>query len=270
MIVFPNCKINIGLYVTSKRADGYHSLESLFFPVPWYDVLEVVHQSDEGITWSSSGLPIQGDSNDNLCVKAYRLMQERHGITGVQAHLHKLIPMGAGLGGGSSNAAFMLKALNSLFALQLSEPVLESYAAELGSDCPFFVRNRPAFVTGRGEILQPSSLSLSGLHIVLLHPKVHISTAQAFQRLTPRPAPYCLQDLAALPHTEWQQRVSNDFEPAMFSDHPSVAALKETLIAHGAFYASMSGSGSTVYGLFHSPPSLEAMPGVISHAARFE
>jgi 4-diphosphocytidyl-2-C-methyl-D-erythritol kinase len=270
MIVFPNCKINIGLYVTSKRADGFHSLESLFFPVPWHDVLEVVHQQEEGIAWSTSGLIIPGDPHEYLCVKAYHLMQQRHGITGVCAHLHKILPMGAGLGGGSSDAAFMLKALNSLFELHLSETILESYAAELGSDCPFFVRNQAAFVTGRGELLQPSPLSLTGKYIVLLHPELHISTRQAFQRLTPRPAPFCLQDLTALPFSEWQKSVSNDFEPAVFSDHPQVAALKTTLLAHGAFYASMSGSGSAVYGLFHSPPTLEAIQGVTSHTAMFE
>lgn len=250
MIVFPPCKINLGLFVTGKRADGFHSLESLFVPVPLTDILEVVLHEETDIFWSSSGLDIPGEKESNLCVRAYRLLQRDFGIGGVKAHLHKLIPMGAGLGGGSSDAAYMLMCLNELFELNLSSTQLKDYAAQLGSDCPFFIEEKTCFVSGRGEVLEAIDFSLKGKYIVIIHPHVHVSTAEAYGMLTPKEAPFNLKKIESISSTEWMKLITNDFEAPIAQAHPIIAEVKKELLDNGAFYAAMSGSGSAVFGFF--------------------
>lgn len=267
MIVFPPCKINLGLYVTGKRPDGFHSLESLFVPVPLTDILEVVLHEGKEITWSSSGLHIPGDIESNLCVKAFRLLQRDFNITGVKAHLHKLIPMGAGLGGGSSDAAYMLICLNQLFNLNLNADQLKDYAVELGSDCPFFIEEKICFVSGRGEVLEPIDFSLKGKFIVIVHPLVHMSTAEAYRMLSPQAAPIDLRTIGAMNVMEWNNSVTNDFELPIAQLHPIIAEVKKELLAQGAFYAAMSGSGSAVFALFDKEVSWKNNQGLFQFSA---
>lgn len=260
MIAFPNCKINLGLFVTRKREDGYHDLETVFYPLQnsatavsypaLKDVLEIVPANEERL--HLSGLAVQGDEKNNLVWKAYELMKAAYPgkVAPLDVYLHKAIPMGAGLGGGSADGAFMLSLLNSHCGLGLPKEQLAAYALQLGSDCPFFIYNAPAFASGRGEQLTETTLDLSAYSIQVICPKVHVSTAQAFSRITPRPAPYNLGQLHTLPLADWKQFVFNDFEAPVFAQHPELAAIKDQLYAGGALYASMSGSGSALYGIF--------------------
>ena len=250
MVCFPNCKINIGLYITSKRPDGYHDLETIFLPLPLTDVLEVVPAPET--TLNLSGIPVQGDVTDNLVMKAWQLLRADFPdrIGNAATYLHKVIPSGAGLGGGSSDGAFMLQTLNTVFGLDLTADRLAAYALQLGSDCPFFIPNRPIFASGRGELFNDVALNLSGHAIQLLCPHVHVSTAAAFKMISPRPAPYNLRHIGELPIAHWKDHISNDFEMPVFAAHPQLARLKETLYASGALYASMSGSGSALYGIY--------------------
>lgn len=255
MIVFPNCKINIGLFVTEKRGDGFHNLESIFFPINWTDALEVNFNDSNDITLKVSGATVTDDIEKNIIVKAYRLMQQHYAIGGVDVHLWKKLPMGAGLGGGSADAAFMLKTLNNLFELNLSASRLMELAAVLGSDCPFFIENKVSFVSGRGELIEKYSLDLEGLYILIIHPGIHVSTTEAFAQLTPKYAPSNLRQLHQLPLEQWKDQVYNDFEASIFPQYPEIKTLKEAFYKEGATYAAMSGSGSAVYGLFKSEPN---------------
>ena len=251
MLCFPNCKINLGLYITRRRNDGYHDLETVFYPVQQLrDVLEVVPAAHAAITLS--GLAVAGDSTGNLVWKAYQLLAaEMPGrIPPLQILLHKIIPMGAGLGGGSADGAFMLRLLNDYCKLDLSKEQLAAYALQLGSDCPFFIYNTPQFAQGRGEQMSGIAVDLSAYSIQLVCPRVHVSTARAFGMITPRPAPFDLRDLPSLPLPQWKDAISNDFEAPVFAQHPELALIKEQLYAAGALYASMSGSGSALYGIF--------------------
>lgn len=252
MVVFPNCKINLGLYITNRREDGYHDLETVFYPVPVHDVLEVAPAGGNEPQLFLSGRVVAGNKEDNLVWRAYRLMQQIFGdqVPPLNIYLHKSLPMGAGLGGGSADAAFMLRLVNDYCKLSLSQEQLAAYALRLGSDCPFFIYNTPQFATGRGEKMEPASVDLSGFSIQLICPQVHISTAKAFQMITPKSASYELRNMANMPVVEWKERISNDFEAAVFAQHPPLADIKQQLYNQGAIYASMSGSGSTVYGLF--------------------
>lgn len=258
MIVFPNCKINLGLQILNKREDGYHNLATVFHPVAWHDMLEVVRKENDqpsDIEFSATGLPVSGDPATNLCVKAYRLLKKEFPtLPPVQLHLHKIIPMGAGLGGGSSDGAFTLGLLNDLFQLNLSREQLIGYALQLGSDCPFFIDNKPCYATGRGEVLEPVELQLNNYHLLIVNPGIHINTGWAFSQLnlqelnaTPRPD---LRQVVQQPVETWKEHLCNDFELPVFHAHPEVAALKNQLYAAGAVYAGMSGSGSTVFGIF--------------------
>lgn len=258
MICFPPCKINLGLFVTRKRDDGYHDLESVFLPVPWTDVLEVVPSDTQECEFSSSGLQITGPTADNLVVRAWQLIRREYGIGGVHVHLHKVIPMGAGLGGGSSDAASMLIALNEIFMLELDRAELEGHAASLGSDCPFFIRNRPQFITGRGELMQDLSAGLFRGWIAIHHPPVHVSTAQAYGLIKPQPAPFDLRRIHELPPEKWQSVVSNDFQVPVASQFCGIADALKAMLAAGAVYTAMSGSGSAVFGLFSEKPELPA------------
>lgn len=251
MVSFPNCKINLGLHVTRKRADGYHDLETVFYPVLLKDALEIIRGTGEGVQFSSSGLHISGHSEDNLCVKAWTLLKNDFpALPPIAMHLHKAIPMGAGLGGGSSDGAFALTMLNKIFQLNLTEEQLERYALLLGSDCPFFIRNKPCLATGRGETLHEIDVDLSAYRIALVNPSIHVSTADAFRGVIPAPPPVPLSEIISKDPSGWKDLLHNDFEPSVFSKFPQIGAIKTSLYEHGAVYASMTGSGSTVYGLF--------------------
>lgn len=257
MIVFPNAKINLGLQVKAKRPDGYHNLETVFYPVKCCDILEAV-RSDQ-FHFSSSGSHIDADHNSNLCIKAWKLFQQQFDLPPVKMHLHKIIPMGAGLGGGSADGAFTLILLNKLFGLSLSTDQLIGYALELGSDCPFFIHNKPVFATGRGEIMEPVNIPvLSGKTLVLVNPGVHISTSQAFGNLKFIPHAASLQTVIEKPIEEWTGLLENDFEPGAVKLYPEIARIKEILYQLGAVYAGMTGTGSTFFGIFNQvPPDLE-------------
>lgn len=254
MICFPTCKINLGLRITQKRADGFHALETVFFPISIKDALEIIIEQDANaapITFTSSGLAIHGNPSDNLCFKAYELFKKDYPtIPNIKMHLHKQIPMGAGLGGGSSDGAFTLIALNQLFDLQIPEDKLMQYALTLGSDCPFFILNSPGYATGRGEILKTIHVNLDGYTIVIVNPDIAISTKLAFSLITPKVPDTNLEAIICEPVSTWKDNLINDFEEPIFNSFPELANIKETLYQKGAVYASMTGTGSTVYGIF--------------------
>jgi 4-diphosphocytidyl-2-C-methyl-D-erythritol kinase len=258
MICFPTCKINLGLRITQKRADGFHALETVFFPLNLTDALEIIIADSNAaapLTFTSSGLSINGSESDNLCCKAYWLLKKDYPqIPSIKMHLHKKIPMGAGLGGGSADGAFTLTLLNQLFNLQLPQQTLLVYALQLGSDCPFFILNTPSFATGRGEILNPTQVNLEGYSIVVVNPGIAISTKMAFSLITPAQPNSHIPDIVSLPITEWKHQLINDFEAPVFNQFAELQIIKETLYNKGAAYASMTGTGSTVYGIF--PTSL--------------
>lgn len=248
MLSFPNAKINLGLNIVSKREDGYHNIESCFYPIPWRDSLEVIEAAS--FAFHSYGLDIPGDASSNLCVKAYELLKADHDLPPVEIHLLKNIPMGAGLGGGSADGTFTLKLLNDLFQLNLSSLQLEAYALQLGSDCPFFIQNQPAIATGRGEGLELIDLDLSGCTLAIHNPGIHISTKEAYAGITPKQPEISVADIISRPIQEWKDLLHNDFEDSIFPSHPAITQLKQDMYAAGAIYASMTGSGSTVFGLF--------------------
>jgi 4-diphosphocytidyl-2-C-methyl-D-erythritol kinase len=259
MIVFPNAKINAGLRVINRRPDGYHDIETMMIPVKLADALEVTPSADGQFGFTTSGLAIDGPTDFNLCVKAFRLMQTRYGLPEVKIHLHKVIPTGAGLGGGSSDAAFTLKLLNRIFSLKLCNNDLMQMAEELGSDCSFFIENRPCLATGRGEVLFPVHPDLNEFHILIVKPDLSVSTAWAYSHV--KPSGRHLPEAADLPSDpgRWQAVLSNDFEEAVFENWPEIAAIKNQLLKLGAVYASMSGSGSAVFGLFKSRPDYKGL-----------
>ena len=264
MLSFPNCKINLGLNITSKRADGFHNIETVFYPVQLNDILEIV-QADE-LKFTSTGLPISGAEESNLCLKAYHLLKQDYPeIPPIHIHLHKVIPMGAGLGGGSSDGAFMLALLNNKFNLEINKEQLINYALLLGSDCPFFVVNKPSFATGRGEILTAIDINLSNYKILLVNPKIHVSTKEAFAGLVPKPTVKTITDIIRKPVETWKDILTNDFENTLFKQHPDLKLIKENLYKEGAVYASMTGTGSTLYGIF----KLDQRPNVSLFAAHF-
>ena len=262
MLVFPNCKINLGLRILNKREDGYHNIETVFYPVPLKDVLEIIPFTDlTPINFSSSGLVINGETENNLCIKAYQLLRtDFPQIPAVKMHLHKAIPMGAGLGGGSADAAFTLQLINHQFNLNLSTTQLINYALQLGSDCAFFILNTPCAGTGRGEILVQIAVDLSGHQLILVNPGIHVNTGQAFAALTLNPENRnlpSLKDIIKQPIFTWQNHLKNDFEEPVFKLYPAIKEIKESLYKMGAVYASMSGSGSTVYGIFEKQLRLQ-------------
>ena len=251
MILFPNCKINIGLQILGKRPDGFHDLETLFYPVPLQDALEIVSHPSEETQVTVTGMNIDVRKEDNICYKAWSVLRKDFpAIPPVKIHLHKRIPAGAGLGGGSADGAFTLLLLNKKYGLKLNETQLFQYALQLGSDCPFFIRNRPSFATGRGEELQDLSLDLSGYEIMVVNPGIHINTAEAFRGIIPSSERPSLKELVTRPIAEWKGQVQNDFEVSVFRDYPEIEAIREQLYNSGAVYASMTGTGSTVYGFY--------------------
>jgi 4-diphosphocytidyl-2-C-methyl-D-erythritol kinase len=249
MITFPSAKINLGLYVISKRPDGFHNLETLFYPLPLYDALEIV--TAKRTHFIPSGLSIHGEKSDNLVLRAYHLLHENNPNVGdLEIHLHKAIPLGAGLGGGSADAAKTLQLVNSFFELNISAEKLAKYALQLGSDCPFFLQSDPCLATGRGEILEPVKLDLSGYSFLLIHPEIHVNTTRAYSEVNPTIPTHHLKKSILQPITEWKTTVHNIFEISVFEAHPFLRQIKEKLYESGALYASMTGSGSTLYGIF--------------------
>lgn len=253
MITFPNAKINIGLYITSRRPDGYHDIETLFYPIELNDILEIVPASGKDTTLSVTGINVDGDTERNLVMRAYRLLQKQYDLPPVEIHLHKIIPFGAGLGGGSSDAAFTLRMLRDIFSLPLSDENLAHQAGRLGADCPFFLYNHPLIATGIGDCFSPIDFSLRGKHIVLVKPPVSVSTNEAYAHVTTAQPVHPLREKLTSPVNEWRNNIVNDFEKSVFPLHPRIAAVKQQLYELGAVYASMSGSGSSVFGLFETP-----------------
>jgi len=255
MLTYPNAKINLGLNIIERRSDGYHNIETVFYPVGLCDVLEV-EPSDTCMdySFSSSGIDLGGDPEDNLIVKAFRLLRSDYQFPPIDISLIKQIPFGAGLGGGSSDAAFMLKGLNELFELKITNRKLEKYAAMLGADCPVFIKNKPVFATGIGNVFTPLKISLKGYFLMLVKPDIHVSTPEAYSLVVPEIPRYSLLELIQGPITSWKDTIQNDFEKSVFTVHPQIKAIKDKFYEMGAIYASMSGSGSSVYGIFLNEP----------------
>jgi 4-diphosphocytidyl-2-C-methyl-D-erythritol kinase len=262
MIALAPCKINLGLQITAKRPDGYHELDTVFYPIALHDAIEILPnaQSNESIVFTHSGLTIPGDTQNNLCIKAYHLLKKDFpSIPHIKMHLHKNIPMGAGLGGGSSDGSTVLKMLNTLFHLSLSNESLCYYALQLGSDCPFFIEQQACHATGRGEIFTPLQLDLTAYQIVLVHPNIHISTAWAFNQIHPQQPARTTDQLVKLPVPQWKDQLKNDFEKAVLLAHPELDQLKNNLYQQGATYVSMSGSGSSFFALFPLTINVKAL-----------
>lgn len=253
MIIFPNAKINIGLNIIEKRNDGYHNLETIFYPVNLQDALEVtkIRDSKEGYIFTNTGNKIDGKPEDNLIIKAYSILKQKYpSIPALKINLFKHIPFGAGLGGGSADAAFMIKLLNEKFSLNMSQNEMKEDAARLGADCAFFIDDTPAYATGIGNILEKIDFSLKGYNIVLVKPEVSVSTKEAYDNIKPHTRDVSLKELVKEPIENWKHSIENDFEKNIFKNHPEIAAIKDELYDLGALYASMSGSGSAVYGIF--------------------
>lgn len=253
MVYFAPCKINLGLDIISKREDGYHEIESVMIPVNGLcDIVEVLPMEDCGVDFSSSGIKIDCDDSDNLCVKAYYEFKKYFNhIGGVKIHLHKIVPFGAGLGGGSSDATSVIKALNDIFECKADISVLEKIAANIGSDTVFFVESEPKFCSGRGEILSPIDINskLEDLQLTIIKPNINIGSREAYSGVTPHRSKNLIRDILSLPVTEWMFKLKNDFEPHIFKLYPELSSIKQQLIDLGAEYVSMSGSGSTIYAL---------------------
>ena len=258
MIIFPNCKINLGLNVLRKRADGYHELETIFYPVPWTDALEIIEA--DSFSFSSDGLRIPGDRDDNICIKAYQLLKKDFDIAAVKMHLKKAIPIGAGLGGGSADGTFTLKLLNDFFSLELSNDQLRGYATKLGADCAFFVDNKATLATGIGDSFESVDLDLTGKKIIVIFPKTAINTSWAYAQLKlkeeSRPS---LSDVISEPIETWKETLTNDFESEVVKVIPTVKKIKTGFYESGALYASMSGSGSSIYGIFNEDADVDAI-----------
>ncbi len=272
MIAFPNAKINLGLQIVERRPDGYHNLETIFYPIPVEDALEFCVRAGMPTKChlNVSGIQVEGDNDDNLVCRAYRLLDEQYDLPPVDIFLHKHIPTGAGLGGGSSDAAFMLRLLNNTFELGLTIEQLEAYAAVLGADCAFFIQNRPTFAHGIGNLFRPVQLSLNGYQLWLVKPDIFVSTREAFAQITPRRPEVSLEELVKQPISCWLEAMVNDFEASVFPQHPELKAIKERLYAHGALYAAMSGSGSSLFGIFAPDAVLPAEEDFGPHAFQWQ
>ncbi len=256
MLQFPNCKINIGLNILRKREDGYHDLATIFYPIPLHDNLEIqrISEKDEPYRLLLSGNKIEGNPESNLIVRVYNDLKKEFNLPPIDIHLYKRIPTGAGLGGGSSDAAYMIKMLNEEFTLGFTDDEMERRIAPYGADCAFFVRELPAFATGIGDQLTPINLSLKGYHLLLVKPDDFVSTKEAYAGVKPQIPEHDLLQAIKAPIETWRSSIVNDFERSVFTNHPRIAGIKETLYDMGAIYAAMSGSGSTVFGIFKSAP----------------
>ncbi len=259
MISFPNAKINLGLSVIEKRPDNYHNIETVFLPVGLKDILEVVHNKDnnKSFVWNNTGIIVDAPAEKNICIKALELLKADYDIGSIQIHLHKSIPFGAGLGGGSADGASMLMLLNNLFELNLSKEHLKEYAVQLGADCPLFIDNIPQYATGIGDILKPVDLNIADYYFVLLVPDIHVSTPDAYKFVMPGQPEFSVKDVINLPVSEWKGKLVNDFEQSVFTQYPEIKKIKDYLYQIGAVYVSMSGSGSSVYGFFEHLPEID-------------
>jgi 4-diphosphocytidyl-2-C-methyl-D-erythritol kinase len=254
MVAFPPCKINLGLRVLRRRPDGYHDIETCFYPIPRTDVLEVVPSKQ--FRFMQTGIDIPGSQSDNICVKAYELLKRDLDIGPVEIHLHKLIPAGSGLGAGSSDGAWTLRLLDTLFGLSLSSSKLSAYARQLGSDCSFFIQDKPMFGEGRGDHLSEANLSLNGKFVAIVCPDVHVSTHDAYQAIVPESKGVNIKSIVeTLAPEKWKDVLRNQFEDHAFKRYPQIQNIREELYRTGALYAAMSGSGSAVFGLFNSEVS---------------
>lgn len=270
MITFPNAKINLGLFITDKRSDGYHSIESVFYPIRINDILEVGVFEKISPVLQITGIAIEGDSDQNLVSKSIRLIHDyllknnlldrSDALASLRFNLHKIIPTGAGLGGGSADGTFALKAINEILSLNLTTETLEKMALELGSDCPFFVKNQPALVKGRGEIIEKFDLDLSGYHLILIHPGIHISTQEAYSEVRPQASKIDWKTIQKGTIKDWSKTLNNDFESTVFKNYMKIKEIKDSLYQRGAIYAQMSGSGSAVYGIFDQKQELDFLP----------
>lgn len=258
MLTYPNAKINLGLNVVEHREDDYHNIETIFYPIGIHDILSVEpSETCTDYSFSSSGIHIDGDIENNLIIKAFHLLRSKYHFPAVDISLKKQIPFGAGLGGGSADAAFALKAFNELYKLNIPDKELEELAAHLGADCPFFIKNRPVYATGIGNVFTPVKISLKGYWMLLVKPDIHVSTVDAYRGITPTPSKEKLTDLIKRPIEEWKDRIKNDFEKTVFEKFPKIKEIKEQIYKSGAIYASMSGSGSSIYGIFKEMPNIE-------------
>jgi 4-diphosphocytidyl-2-C-methyl-D-erythritol kinase len=254
MVIFPNAKINIGLNVTERRADGYHNLETVFYPIKINDVLEII--SADELSFQSSGLDIPGNSDDNLCIKAYHLIKKKYNLPPIKIHLHKNIPIGAGLGGGSADAGFFIRLIDETFNLKMGVENMQDYARILGADCAFFIENKPVFAFEKGDEFEPVKLDLSPYYIVLVMPPVQVSTTEAYRGVKPAAVKTSLIELVTMPVTSWKKYIKNDFEESIFRNHVEIRGVKAALYEAGALFASMSGSGASVFGIFEEKPDL--------------
>ncbi|MES2628832.1 MAG: 4-(cytidine 5'-diphospho)-2-C-methyl-D-erythritol kinase [Bacteroidota bacterium] len=253
MVVFPTAKINFGLNIVSRREDGYHEIESIFYPIGISDALEI-NPAQEQTSISFHGRTIPGNAEDNLILKAWNILRERYSLPEISIQLVKNIPMGGGIGGGSADCGFFINLVNETFDLQLTVEEREHIAGKLGSDCPFFIRNLPSYVSGRGELLQPVTPFLSGYYLVLVYGDLHISTKEAYSGISPKRSGQYLWEIMNEAPENWKKLVKNDFEPVVFAKHPALREIKNNLYAAGAVYASLTGTGSCVYGLFKEDP----------------
>ena len=271
MLVFPNIKINLALFITGKRLDGLHNIESIFYPVQWHESLEIIERGESPsdfsqiqsqvemgkVRFTSYGIPIPGNVDSNLCIKVYQLLDEWFNMPAVDIHLLKTLPIGAGLGGGSADAAFTLKALKDYFQLRISDAEAKDLLAKVGSDCPFFWENKPMFVFGRGERMRPIDVDLSDYYILIVNPNIHISTKEAYAGVNPSPPAIDLEMIPSIDVDGWKDVLVNDFEASIFPNYPIIRDVKEELYNRGALYASMTGSGSTLFGIFKDLPDEE-------------
>ena len=254
MVVFPNAKINLGLHILKKRLDGYHELETCFYPIPWKDALEIIESKKTVVTTSGIDIP---DHGDNIIYKAYQLLKQKYDLPPVQIHLHKAIPIGAGLGGGSADAAFTLTLLNKYFSLGLSDEQLMTFAIQLGADCAFFIKNTPMLASGIGEKLSAINIPLAGKFILLIYPNIHISTKEAYANISPGKPSMRIKDIFKLNSlSEWKHVLKNDFEKPLFKKYPVLDKIKKQLYESGAIYAAMSGSGPCMFGIFDHEPEM--------------
>ena len=265
MIRFPNAKINLGLNIVNRRPDGYHDIETVFYPIPLNDILEIVPAKGSVSTLTTSGRPVDCPVEKNLVMKAFRAMELEFALPPVDIYLHKNIPDGAGLGGGSSDAANALLIINEMFSLNLSPEQLASRASRLGADCPFFIYNTPMTASGIGDILSPTTVDLAGKALLLIKPEISVPTALAYSRVTPAPATISITKILSMPLSQWKNHLKNDFEPSVFAAHPSINDIKQQIYDSGAIYASMSGSGSSVFGIFENVNMAENAKNLFPH-----
>ncbi|GHT26400.1 4-diphosphocytidyl-2-C-methyl-D-erythritol kinase [Bacteroidia bacterium] len=252
MICFPNAKINLGLHIVAKRPDGYHDIETVFYPVNLCDALEIVPAKENRTSFTQTGILVDGKPENNLVIKVFNLLKKDFDLPEIDIYLRKHIPFGAGLGGGSADAAFMFKLLNDFAGLHLSVKQLEEYAAQIGADCPFFIQNQPVFASGIGNVFTPVNLSLKGYYLALIKPDISVSTKEAYSLVKPKHPEFSLKEIIQLPVNEWKEKLVNDFEDSVFAQYPGIAEIKRELYNRGAIYAAMSGSGSSVFGIFEN------------------